>query len=92
MAENNTDFLLRNINEKLRNRNIFTWKMVFGWLISIPFAAVGMFFASFTGTSSWSDTASMMAFLFLIAALVMFIANIIIGIKALQQSTKDTKK
>lgn len=74
--------LLENINCKIKNRNIFTWKVLFGWLICIPVMLIGV------GLTGLSDEPIFIVVAYVIAV-IWFVINLAIGLVALYKSTKD---
>ncbi|MDR1008923.1 MAG: hypothetical protein LBL52_01575 [Rickettsiales bacterium] len=83
MNEDRIEALLRGINNKLKNRNIFTWKVLFGWLIAMPLGLIG--------AALFKNASELMGFIFIVAAALSVIINLIIGVMALYKSTKDSK-
>ncbi len=74
--------LLENINCKIKNRNIFTWKVLFGWLVCIPVMLVGVGLTAISGEPIFAAVAYLVA-------IICFFVNFIIGLTALYKSTKD---
>ncbi|MDR1027618.1 MAG: hypothetical protein LBL46_04345 [Rickettsiales bacterium] len=85
ITESSTDALLRDINDKIRNRNIFAWKIMFGWLMAAAICFIGF------PISMLADSKALFA-IFWLGAAVVFAANLAIGITALYKSTKDCPK
>ncbi len=92
MALSKTELYLKNINEKIKNRNICAWKIWFGWLLSIPlFLCGGVFMGLGYAFNSYNPNGVMigLAVVFYLAGFLSIIINMIIGIIALYKSTKD---
>jgi len=88
MPKDTTEHLLRNINEKLKNRHNFTWKFMFGWMIAIPFMIFSLLFID-TGFHGRDDVTLTVGIIFGIIAFLAFVINLILGVISLYKSTKD---
>ena len=84
MAENNTEYLLRNINEKLGNRNEFSWQFWFGWLVAVP---LGLACALLFYKGAY-EVGGILAALTILVVIV----NMVRGIIALYKSKQDTPR
>jgi cellobiose-specific phosphotransferase system component IIC len=93
MAENNTEYLLRNINEKLKNRNAFAWKLSFGWLVAMPFLLLGAIFMGM-GNDPYNqgNGFAVIGAIFGFVAFLAIVVNLILGIISLYKSTQDSEK
>ncbi|MCL2537877.1 MAG: hypothetical protein FWF34_02870 [Alphaproteobacteria bacterium] len=87
-AENKSEYYLRNINQKLKSRNRYAWKIWMGLLLYIALAAVGALFITI-GKAVPEKNFMVVAGIFFAAAILSLIINIAIGIIALYKSTKD---
>jgi len=94
MAENKTEYFLSNINQKLKHRNTFAWKLWVGYLIAFPLFMLGALIMDLgRETKGVPATGLPLLFgiIFVLAGIMWIIINIVLALIALYRSTKDYK-
>ena len=94
MAENKTEYFLRNINEKVKNRNKAAWKFWSGYLGALLLILIGgLFRGNLRGLDQPQPHGAgvLIGMIFVVAGGVWLLVNIILSLIALYRSTKDYK-